>query len=72
MTRAELDAALRDAHLAGDKARISALYAKAAQTEPTADARAFFLTQAYVFALEIGSPEAACLRDALIALGAER
>ena len=72
MTRAELDAALHDAHNAGDKARISALYAQAAQTEPAEDARAFFLTQAYVFALEIGSPEAAHLREALVALGAER
>ena len=72
MTRDELDAALLAAHDRGDGTTISALYAEAAVREQDASARAFLLTQAYIFALEAGSQEAQALRRDLIALGAER
>ena len=71
MTRAELDAALVAAHKIGDKSQIAALYADAAARETTPGSKAFFLTQAYVFALEASSPLASELRDQLIELGAE-
>lgn len=70
MTRDEMDAALLAAFARGDKAGIAALYAQAADTGPAAEA-AFFLTHAYVFALEAGLPEAADHRARLVAMGAE-
>ncbi len=72
MTKGELEAALLAAHADGDGPRISAIYAAAAECEPDPGARAFLLTQAYVFALEAGIGATSELRAALIALGAER
>ena len=62
-----LDAALLDAHAAGDGARLSILYGEAADALHQAgdtDAAAFYRTQAFIFALEAGSPDAA--RHAII------
>jgi hypothetical protein len=43
------------------------------QTPPaTPRARAFYLTHAYVFALEAGDPRAAALKARLVAEGADR
>lgn len=64
-----LDAALRAAHARDDRAALIALYTQAAEAAAREDARAFFLTQAYVHALEIGAAEAAALRDRLAAMG---
>ena len=74
MDRADLDAALIDAHEAGDQPRLVALYtlaADAAETEGDTGASCFFLTQAYVFALASGAPEAARLHARLLAQGRE-
>ncbi|MEL6682483.1 MAG: hypothetical protein AAFQ09_07535 [Pseudomonadota bacterium] len=51
-----LDEALLDAHARDDRAQLVALYTKAADQAATTDATCFFLTQAYVFALETGDP----------------
>ena len=52
----DLDARLLAAHAAGDTAALARLYTEAAQAEEDPDARGFFLTQAYVFALELDHP----------------
>ena len=72
MPRDELDTALLAAHARGDGTEISGLYARAADQTPDPAAQAFFLTHAYIFALESGSPTAPTLRSRLVALGAER
>ncbi len=59
--RAELNAALLAAHDAGDTKELSRLYSEAAsqsEREHDIEAACFFLTQAYVFALEAGLPTA--------------
>ena len=68
--RGGLDAGLLAAHASGDRAALVGLYARAADGEPGI-ARAFYLTHAYVFALEAGDPRAAALKAELIALGAD-
>ncbi|MGR3320968.1 MAG: hypothetical protein ACU0DK_03435 [Pseudooceanicola sp.] len=70
MRGAELNAAILAAHAAGDRVALAALYAQAAGGAGEAE-RAFFLTQAYVFALECGDATAAALRAQLVALGRE-
>ena len=74
MDRAALDAALIDAHEAGDEARLVSLYRAAADRAETAadtDACCFFLTHAYVYALATGAPEAGTLHARLIEYGRE-
>ena len=74
MDRAALDAALIAAHEEGDKTRLVALYREAAERAEAAgetDACCFFLTQAYVFALVSGDPDAARLHARLLAAGRE-
>jgi hypothetical protein len=66
-----LDAALVHAHEAGDRAALVRLYSEAAGAVSDRGAAAFFLTQAYVFALEAGMPEAAGLCARLRAWGCE-
>lgn len=72
MQPTDINDALLAAHAAGDACRIATLYAQAAEQETDIAARAFLLTQAYIFALEAGSAQAARLRADLVALGAER
>jgi hypothetical protein len=62
-----LDAALRAAHRDGDGARLVGLCEQAAR----GPAEAFWLTQAWVYALEAADPRAEALRARLRALGAE-
>ena len=50
----ELDAALLAAHHADDKTALVSLYTEAANRAGTVDTACFFLTNAYVFALETG------------------
>lgn len=72
--RAALDAALIAAHEAADYRRLVTLYAEAAGQAEAADdidACCFFLTHAYVFALQTGAPEAAELHRRLLARGRE-
>jgi hypothetical protein len=71
VSRDELDAALLAAHAADDRRALVRLYTEAAETAQSAEAAAFYLTHAYVFALDTGAPEAAALRDRLRAEGRE-
>lgn len=74
MDRAALDAALIAAHEADDLSRLVALYTQAADRFERAgdrDGCCFFLTHAYVFALEAGAPEAAALHKRLVGFGRE-
>lgn len=70
MTPPDLDNALLAAHAAGDRAGLARLYVTAAEGAEH-DAASFFLTQAYVFALDAGDPAAPALRARLVALGRE-
>jgi hypothetical protein len=69
--RGALDTALLAAHGRGDKAALIGLYAQAAKAADDPVARSFFLTHAYVFALEAGDARAAYLKARLVARGAE-
>lgn len=60
-----LDATLLTAHAAGDCAALVSLYEKAARQADNPDAAGFFLTQAYVFALEAGDARADIIAQAL-------
>lgn len=64
-----LDAALRAAHARSDGRMLVALYTAAAARHPSA--AAFYLTHAYVHALDIGATDAAPLWARLVAMGAE-
>ncbi|KIN60851.1 hypothetical protein Z945_1833 [Sulfitobacter noctilucae] len=64
-----MDAALLEAHLADDCAALITLYTQAADVAENADAAAFFLTQAYVFALEAGHSDAPTLHRRLVTAG---
>ncbi|MEL6621196.1 MAG: hypothetical protein AAFP16_20160 [Pseudomonadota bacterium] len=66
----DLNSALLAAHDRGDRAAMVALYRAAADTDDP-DRRAFFLTQALVFALEAGHADAAAIRAELVAMGRE-
>lgn len=66
-----IDAALLAAHAAGDGTAMMRLYAKAAEAAETSDAAAFYLTHAYVFALEAGHADAPALHQRLIDAGRE-
>ena len=70
--RADLEAALLQAHAAEDTALLVALYTRAADlSEQSRDTEAmcFYLTHAYVFALESGHAAAGDLNRRLAALG---
>ncbi len=66
-----LDARLLAAHAANDRAALITLYAEAAVAADSAEARGFYLTHAYVFALEAGDTRAEGLKAELIAMGRE-
>ena len=66
--------ALLAAHASGDHATLIRLYTEQANTEEARgdiDAACFYLTHAYVFALEQNHPAAADLRDRLVTQGRE-
>ncbi len=69
MDRRALDDALLAAHQAGNRAALIALYAQAA--DDGGPGAAFYLTHAYVFALEAGDSRAPALRQALVRMKAE-
>ena len=66
-----LDRKLVAAHEAGDGAALVTLYQDAAAQAATETARGFYLTHAYVFALEAGHAEAEALRTELVDMGRE-
>ncbi|MEJ6395127.1 hypothetical protein V8J82_17830 [Gymnodinialimonas sp. 2305UL16-5] len=66
-----LDRAVLAAHARGDCAALVTLYAQAAEGLAPQNA-AFYLTHAYIFALEAGDPRADTLRDRLVAMGADQ
>lgn len=59
------------AHAENDRTALIRLYCEAADTAQDADARGFYLTHAYIFALEAGAPEAPALRAILVTMGRE-
>lgn len=67
----DLDARLLAAHAAHDQSALVRLYAEAADQAANETAAGFYLTHAYVFALEMGHPDAAILRARLFAMGRE-
>ena len=66
-----LDAQMIKAHEAGDKAALVRLYTQAAEAANDTDTACFYLTHAYVFALETGAPVAADLHGRLVRHGRE-
>lgn len=68
--RGTLDQSLLAAHARGDARELVTLYAQAASASSGA-ASAFYLTHAYVFALETGDQSADALRLKLVEIGSE-
>lgn len=72
MDRQDLDNRLLQAHAEDDKQALIDLYTLAADQSEAAgdiDAACFYLTHAFVFALEAGAPEAAVLNRRLVDRG---
>ena len=67
----DLDVRLLAAHARDDTPTLVTLYDEAAQGSVDATARGFYLTHAYVFALELGHTDASRLRAQLIEMGRE-
>lgn len=67
----DLDARLLAAHAADDTEALVGLYADAADAAADIDRACFYLTHAYIFALELGDCRAADLRAQLAAHGRE-
>ena len=67
----DLDQRLLRAHDLGDKTELVRLYAEAADRATDPDAAGFYLTHAYVYALEINHPAMGDLRARLVADGRE-
>lgn len=67
----DLEAQLSAAHEAGNNTRLVGLYCLAADGAPTQDQAAFFLTNAYIYALETAHKDAPALRARLVAMGRE-
>ncbi|MGI9368025.1 MAG: hypothetical protein ACR2O2_04225 [Ruegeria sp.] len=67
----DLENRLLQAHANGDTTALIDLYQEAADAASADDAKGFYLTHAYVFALETGSPKANQIRDRLILMGRE-
>ena len=66
-----LESRLLAAHATGDKQALVTLYEEAATAAETPEAQGFFLTQAYVYALETGHPKADELHQRLKTMGRE-
>ena len=67
----DLNTRLLRAHGAGDGASLVTLYQEAADKAPDVDAACFYLTHAYVHALELNHPDAPAIRARLVAEGRE-
>jgi len=66
-----LDADMLAAHEVGDRSALIRLYTQAADEANSLNAACFFLTHAFVFALEAGAAEATALHARLKAHGRE-
>ena len=66
-----LDERLLAAHAREDTLALIDLYTEAAEQASDDSARGFYLTHAYVFALELGSEKAPQIRERLIEMGRE-
>lgn len=67
----DLETCLLAAHAVGDKLACVTLYEEAAASAKTTEAQGFYLTQAYVYALEANHPSATALHQRLKAMGRE-
>lgn len=67
----DLNAQMLAAHAKADRGALISLYAEAADGAADVDAACFYLTHAYVFALEAGDARADGLRAQLIRHGRE-
>lgn len=67
----DLETLLLDAHGRDDRPALVTLYSEAADIAPDEGAAGFFLTQAYVYALELAHPQTGALHARLVALGRE-
>lgn len=65
----DLGARLLEAHGRGDRPALVALYAEAAEAANDEDAAGFYLTHAYVYALELGHADAPALHARLVRMG---
>lgn len=66
-----LDDALLAAHAAGDKVKLFELYKEAAENAGSVNEKCFFLTQAFIFALDVGDPRSAAIKKELVRYGRE-
>ena len=66
MPLCDLDERLLAAHAAYDRPALIELYMEAAQSVASEDAAGFYLTHAYVFALEAGDKRAADIKATLV------
>ncbi len=71
MRQEALDTRLLAAHETGDRPSLVSLYREAAETANADEARGFYLTHAYVYALESGHHLAPDLHAMLRAMGRE-
>lgn len=67
----QLDQALLEAHARDDRASLITLYKQAAEDATSERASGFFLTQAFIYALERGDGRAKELRQRLAEMGRE-
>ena len=67
----DLNEKLLVAHASGDLNALVRLYRAAADGANDAEAAGFYLTHAHVFAMELGHPDTAALRQLLIEQGRE-
>jgi hypothetical protein len=67
----DLNALMLAAHEASDLDSLIDLYTQAAEAAPDVEATCFYLTHAFVFALEAGDARASELRAQLVAHGRE-
>ncbi len=67
----DLNATILDAHARDDRRALVRLYTKAAEGAEGVDEACFFLTYAYIFALEMAHPAAGDLKTRLIGYGRE-
>lgn len=65
----DLEARLLAAHGRDDRCALIALYEEAADSAQAETAAGFYLTHAFVFALELNDPRATALRARLAAMG---
>jgi hypothetical protein len=64
-----LDAAMLEAHLRQDLSALVGHYTEAADVAEDLDAECFYLTHAYIFALDFGDPRAKVLHQRLVEYG---